>query len=76
MNDKIVELNKRVEEVEKKMSSIVSSYEQAMTNLRNDLGNIIAEQREEIVKLRNDIETERQDRRNRRAKAIAQLKSE
>lgn len=76
INEKIVELNDRVKKAEDKIQSVVSAYELAITDLRNDLGKVITAQREEIIRLRLEIEAERQDRKSRRAKAIAQLKGE
>lgn len=75
-SDKITYLDKKITELSKEISSIKKVNELAIMNLSVDLNRVIAEQRELIVNLQRQIDSERLDRQNRRAKAIAQLKSE
>lgn len=75
LSDKIIELNEKLNKLELEMKSMSTAYELIIADIRSDFNRVFTEQRAEIVSLRNEMEAERQDGRNRRAKAIAQLKS-
>lgn len=75
-SEKIIQLESRVTELEKQIEVMMLEHKKELRELRADLSRTLAEYRELLVNMKDEIEREKQDRRDRRAKAIAQLKSE
>lgn len=75
-SEKIIQLETRVTELEKQIEVMILEHKKETQELRADLSRTLAEYRELLVNMKDEIEREKQDRRDRRAKAIAQLKSE
>jgi predicted phage gp36 major capsid-like protein len=75
-SEKIIQLESRVTELEKQIEVMMLENKKERRELRADLSRTLAEYRELLVNMKEEIEREKQDRRERRAKAIAQLKSE
>lgn len=75
-SEKIIQLDSRVTKLEKQIEVMMLEHKKERRELRADLLRTLAEYRELLVNMKEEIEREKQDRRERRAKAIAQLKSE
>jgi len=75
-SEKIIQLDSRVTKLEKQIEVMMLEHKKEQRELRADLLRTLAEYRELLVNMKEEIEREKQDRRERRAKAIAQLKSE
>jgi len=75
-SEKIIQLDSRVTKLEKQIEVMMLENKKERRELRADLLRTLAEYRELLVNMKEEIEREKQDRRERRAKAIAQLKSE
>ena len=74
---------KQLEALETRMKMLEESFSEFEQRETNDMHNfvikvmqLLEEQRVEIVRLCEEIKSEREDRRNRRRKALEQFKSE
>lgn len=76
LREEIAELLSRVASLEKEFNEFREKSEREHENIKHHSNILIQQQRDVIQCLTNELERERKDRRIRRAKAIAQFKSE
>lgn len=76
LREEISKLSIRLTVLEEKFTQFVDSSENEHNRIKHEANILIQQQRDVIQQLTEELERERRDRRNRRAKAIAQFKSE
>jgi hypothetical protein len=76
LREEISKLSTRLTVLEEKFAQFVDDSESEHNRIKHEANILIQQQRDVIQQLTEELERERRDRRNRRAKAIAQFKSE
>ena len=74
LREDISKLSTRLTVLEEKFAQFVDDSENEHNRIKHEANILIQQQRDVIQQLTEELERERRDRRNRRAKAIAQFK--